>query len=62
MCYSTYKNNTKQKMPNSLPERVHTDAIALINTVYAFIPQQYHKKIEFSFQIFDNEQLKKKEG
>ena len=49
-------------MPNSLPERVHTDAIALINTVYAFIPQQYHKKIEFSFQIFDNEQLKKKEG
>ena len=44
---------------SNLPAKTHEEAIKLKKTVYAFVPQQYHKTIEFSFQIFDTEQTKK---
>ena len=47
--------------PN-LPQQAHTQATSLINIAYDFVPQQYHKKIEFSFQIFDSQQPTKKKG
>jgi hypothetical protein len=49
------------KSPN-LPAKTHEEAIKLKTAVYNFVPQQYHETIEFSFQIFDTEQLEKLEG
>ena len=47
---------------STLPVKTHEEAIKLKKVVADFIPSQYHEKIEFSFQIFDTEQPKKKEG
>ncbi len=46
----------------NLPAKTHEEAIKLKKVVADFIPSQYHEKIEFSFQIFDTEQIKKLEG
>ena len=47
---------------SNLPVKTHEEALKLKKTVADFIPLQYHETIEFSFQIFDTEQLKKLEG
>ena len=44
------------KSPN-LPAKTHEEAVKLKQAVYAFVPQQYHGTIEFSFQIFDTEDI-----
>lgn len=46
----------------NLPLKTYEEAIKLKKIVADFIPSQYHEKIEFSFQIFDAEQIKKLEG
>ena len=47
---------------STLPVQTYEEAIKLKKTVTDFIPQQYHETIEFSFQVFDTEQIKKLEG
>ena len=41
----------------NLPVKTHEEAIKLKQAVYDFVPQQYHETIEFSFQIFDTEDI-----